>query len=152
MPCCQADIKLPPPLKDSTGDIDYVEAYSLQTAGPPACLTAQALEHGVDVVGDNRKPPPNGVGVKVVARKDATGKLIFQDIMRPLTMPATLPVPTHKLVASDSPICYNHLNFIARTSELFYRERVCFLCHIRQNALLSQELPNCHVAEFIAAL
>ena len=73
MPSGQTNIEPASSFQNTTGNIDYMETNSLQATGLPTRFTAQALEYGMNIMGDNGKPPPIGIGVKVIARKNTTG-------------------------------------------------------------------------------
>jgi hypothetical protein len=77
-------------------------------------------------VRDDGYPPPNGIGMKMIARKHSASQLIFYDCMYFFTMAATLVIPSDKIWCGDISIRYNSMNFIAILTHRGDRERVFF--------------------------
>jgi hypothetical protein len=57
-------------------------------------------------------PPPNGIGVEIIARKHSSGKVAFQYGMYFFTMAATLIVPTDYLISFNISVGHNGVYLI----------------------------------------
>ena len=107
----QADIQLPPALNDSSCYGYYAKTDTLHPAAMPAFIAAQEFEEGMNVVGNDCNPPPDGIGVEVVTGKDSPGQVAFQHGMRFLAMAATFVIPGNEFFSGRIPVGHMGVDF-----------------------------------------
>jgi len=82
-----------------------------------------SLEECLQVMSQNRKPPPSRIGSEFPGGHAAAGQIVLQDRMNLFTATATLIVPANQLHTIFFTVCYDRKNLVLRPVHLHDQKR-----------------------------